>query len=534
MENLKRQLTFKDGISLAFGSILGSGILFLPSLTYFISGKDTIWVWLFTTLLCIPLVYIFSDMVKEIPNESGIEGFVSAGLGSRIGSTIPILFLGTVSLGMPSSALIVGEYVKNCFSGGTLFQLATAIFIVVSGMFVNLSGIKIGANIQLAITFLIAIVSVALLILAPPTMAIQTSLNFSSIDIVSIMPGIVVAFWAFAGFENLTFMAGEFKNPARDLKISMFVSLFCCGLLYLLLSLSCQSNITQANVNPIAGLYQLSETVFHPAIATLVITIFAFLAVQINFNSWIWGISRLIYSCAKQKKLPVYFSALDNKNIPTRAIYTLGLIFIGVILISTLFPSFLETMLVVVSTNFVFIYALCLTSYVLYRRSGVLKIIAAVMLALFAILMLSSKWLVLYPIFLFGLGLFINKIFYSGINEPKIQENSKREITKSADLIFIDDYESITQAWVMHGATVGKTIATYNSIHAFRADINKFDLSTPVYVDSDLNDEMKGQDFAKELYEYGFKNIYLSTGYPPSKFPKMFWIKEVVGKMPPF
>lgn len=529
MDKLKRQLTFKDGISLAFGSVLGSGILFLPSLTYFISGKDTIWVWLFTTILCFPLVYIFSDMVKEIPNESGIEGFVSAGLGNRIGSTIPILFLGTVSLGMPSSALIVGEYVKNCFSGGSHYQTITAIFIVLSGMLVNLSGIKIGANIQLAITFLITVAGVALLILAPPSVIVTAPLELGSIDLVSIFPGIVVAFWAFAGFENLTFMAGEFKNPAKDLKISMFVALFCCGLLYLFLSASVQSHIAQSNVNPIAGLYQISETVYQPVIATMVITIFAFLAVQINFNSWIWGMSRLIYSSARHNKLPAYFSVLNEKNIPARAIYTLGCIFIGIIFLSNLFPAFLETMLVVVSTNFVFIYALCLTSFVSYRRISLLKIIAIIMLAFFIILMLSSKWLLLYPVLLLGLGILINKMFYSNVDKT-----TKQVITKSADLIFIDDYESITEAWVLHGHVRGKMVAPYNSINAFRVDLNKFDLITPVYIDSDLNDVIKGQDFAKELYEYGFKNIYLATGRPRSNFPKMFWIKEVVGKMPPF
>lgn len=38
----------------------------------------------------------------------------------------------------------------------------------------------------------------------------------------------------------------------------------------------------------------------------------------------------------------------------------------------------------------------------------------------------------------------------------------------------------------------------------------------------------------KELYEKGFKNIYLSTGYQNTDFSEMYWIKEIVGKLPPF
>ncbi|HSW92733.1 MAG TPA: hypothetical protein VLJ15_00085 [Gammaproteobacteria bacterium] len=102
------------------------------------------------------------------------------------------------------------------------------------------------------------------------------------------------------------------------------------------------------------------------------------------------------------------------------------------------------------------------------------------------------------------------------------------------DLIFIDDCPIITKAWVLYGLSNNKKIASYNSIHSFRTDLNQFDLTTPIYIDSDLKDAMSGQDFAKELYEHGFKNIYLSTGHSPEKFPNMFWIKEIVGKMPPF
>lgn len=111
---------------------------------------------------------------------------------------------------------------------------------------------------------------------------------------------------------------------------------------------------------------------------------------------------------------------------------------------------------------------------------------------------------------------------------------SKQGMTKTVDFIFIDDDIAITHAWVLHGITKGKNIASYNSIRAFKVDLNKYDLNTPIYIDSDLNDVMKGQDFAKELYDEGFKNIYLSTGYLSTDFKNMYWIKQVVGKEPPF
>jgi len=86
----------------------------------------------------------------------------------------------------------------------------------------------------------------------------------------------------------------------------------------------------------------------------------------------------------------------------------------------------------------------------------------------------------------------------------------------------------------LHGLTKGKKIATYNSIRSFKTDINCYDFSTPIYIDSDLNDVITGQEYAKELYENGFEHIYLSTGHSPDKFKNMYWIKDILSKSPPF
>jgi len=105
---------------------------------------------------------------------------------------------------------------------------------------------------------------------------------------------------------------------------------------------------------------------------------------------------------------------------------------------------------------------------------------------------------------------------------------------KFVDFIFIDDNVAITDAWILHGLTKDKKLAVYNSFQGFKVDIHNYDLNTPIYIDSDLNEAMSGQDYALQLYEEGFNNIYLATGYSREHFPKMHWIKEIVGKNPPF
>lgn len=105
---------------------------------------------------------------------------------------------------------------------------------------------------------------------------------------------------------------------------------------------------------------------------------------------------------------------------------------------------------------------------------------------------------------------------------------------ETSNIVFIDDDKSLTYAWKLYAATKGISIATYNSTSDFCQDMGLFHLNTCIYIDYDLNESISGQDFAKKLYEIGFRDIYLTTGYRDLVFPEMYWIKKVIGKSPPF
>ena len=70
---------------------------------------------------------------------------------------------------------------------------------------------------------------------------------------------IAAAFWAYAGFENLTFMAGDFKKPDRDLIASIVVALVTCGSMYLLISICYAALVPLNEVKMTLSIYQLSE-----------------------------------------------------------------------------------------------------------------------------------------------------------------------------------------------------------------------------------------------------------------------------------
>lgn len=403
-KTLARQLTLKDGIALGIGSIMGSGILFLPSFSYSLSGTDVLVAWVLTTLFCLPLLIVFSDMVKAVPNERGVKGFLELGLGKDIAASLPILVLGTVCIGMPSAALIAGRYLSRYLEAGQWVEVASALGLVVAAIVANVQGLKTGSLFQRWVAFLLFIVGAGLFAMTVPEALPKLENVTFSWNINAILASSVVAFWAYAGFENMTFMAGEFKNPHRDIMISIAVSLLLCGLLYIGLTANVVALIPQERVDNIAGLYQLAESVQHKAVATILIVLFAFGAVAINLTSWSWGISRLIFASAETGALPRYFHALSDKSVPKRALLLLLAIFSAVVVIASIFPAWFERGLQVVSTNFVVLYLLCIVSYVSYVGSWPKKILGGLLAAALIVALSSSGWMVLYPLALVGLA----------------------------------------------------------------------------------------------------------------------------------
>lgn len=106
-------------------------------------------------------------------------------------------------------------------------------------------------------------------------------------------------------------------------------------------------------------------------------------------------------------------------------------------------------------------------------------------------------------------------------------------VFRTPDLILLDDKILVTKTWSLAAKKYGKKIVTFNSDEILMTYIDYFDKNTNIYLDSDLGDE-KGECVAKNLYDCGFENLYITTGFDLNNFPRLPWIKGVFGKTPIF
>ncbi len=395
---LERTLGLGGGIALAIGSVAGSGILFLPSVTYRLAGPDALVVWVAAVLLCVPLLLVFSAMVREVPDGSGLEGFVARGLGPDAAACVPALILVTYYPGLAAASLVAGGYLETAVGGGQVVELVGALLVIGVTTAANLVGARAGARWQSTVMWLLLIAAVSLVALTVPEArggyeAVRPVLS----DLDPIVAGVLVGFWAFAGFENMTFIAGELRNPQRDYLVVTVIALVAYAALALLLTANLAAIVPRTEVDALLGIAQLADAVALPGVGVGAITVLALALVQANTGSWLWGTSRLLHAGAREGRLPAWLTPLDGRGVPRRAVLALALPGAALTCFAAAVPMVIVPFVVAASAVFLFLYLLALVSY-LRTASGLLRRGGASVLTLVLLAIVASRgWYVALP-----------------------------------------------------------------------------------------------------------------------------------------
>lgn len=396
---MSKKLGLIQSIPLGIGSIIGSGILFLPSLTYKVSGSDVMLSWILIIALCIPGIIFFNEMVGKLSIEnSNLNGLIEIGLGKDVGNSVGLILLGTVVFGMPSAAIVAGSYCSDYFDMQILKPIVAFLLVTVA-LLVNFFGLNTASWISLIISALLLLCGTFLYVGSLQPISSYTVLK-PSFNINNVYSGSVLAFWAFAGFENLTFLYSKFENPKRDLFITIVVSIVVCGALYLGLVSNYAAIVPYNNISDTTGLMQLASFIGGSKLGAVIVS-FAITAVLINLISWTGGVLQLIHHTSSKNIIST--SIAHNKNGP---IYLLSALFYISLFIGLLSPEYFEKVVVVVSTNFLLIYLLLIGSYIFQSSSFAKKALASIVALVLLATLSSSSYLLIYPFVLFVFSIF--------------------------------------------------------------------------------------------------------------------------------
>ncbi len=344
-------------VALYMSSVLGSGVLVLPGLAAQVAGPASLIAWVILSLASYPLAYTFASLSARRPESGGVYSFARESFGFRTANMVGWLFVAWDITGAPVVTVIAASYLAFAFPLSRTLIYIIAGVLMLGAFLVNYRGIVVSSKIQLMVIVAIVALLLTTVIASSPRIAAGNFTPFFPNGLLPIGVAAALIFWSYLGYENVSNVAEEFKNPERDFHRSILLSVVVISGLYLSVALAAigtQAYKAGGSVAPFATMLSNALGVYG-AIGT------AILAVIIIFgtvNTYTTGISRVNYATAKEGGFPRFLDRIHSKTrVPHRALMLLLGLWLTLIL-SYILNVDLETALLIPSGAAILVYVI--------------------------------------------------------------------------------------------------------------------------------------------------------------------------------
>src|SRR5438067_12482320 len=137
------------------------------------------------------------------------------------------------------------------------------------------------------------------------------------------------ALWAYDGWNNITFLAGEVKQPDRNLPLGLIISMFLVMGLYLLVNLGYYHVLTPTEVANVPASLSVAAEVVRRLLGAIALTLMAAAMMTSSFGALhasILATSRVPYAMARDR---LFFKGLakvsPRTHVPIRSLIALGI-----------------------------------------------------------------------------------------------------------------------------------------------------------------------------------------------------------------
>jgi amino acid efflux transporter len=188
-----------------------------------------------------------------------------------------------------------------------------AALIILGAFMINYRGIVVSGKVQLAVIVAIVGLLLTAVIASAPLVRVENFTPFFPNGILPIGVAAALIFWSYLGYENVSNVAEEFKNPERDFHRSIVLSVVVISALYLSVAIATvgtQAYKAGGSVAPFAAILSNALGVYG-RISTAVLAVFIIFGTA---NAYTTGMSRVIYSVAKEGGLPKVIARIHPKT----------------------------------------------------------------------------------------------------------------------------------------------------------------------------------------------------------------------------
>lgn len=279
-DELKRTLSLPDSISMVAGSMIGCGIFLVSAdiSRQVNSAFLLLAVWLLSGFVSFCGAMAYGELASNIPDEGGQYMYLKKIYNDKVAflfgwTLFLVIQAGTIAAISVAFSKFAGLLIPAISSHNILFSIGAlqittqklfGLFTILTLTYINSRGIEYGIITQnlFTITKLLSIAAVIIcgLFFGLNWHVISLNFSFSNFsfhisDIAKISTATVGALFASITWNNITFIAGEIKEPEKNVKKALAYGVGLVVVLYLLM------NIVYVTTTPLASIQTAPEDI---------------------------------------------------------------------------------------------------------------------------------------------------------------------------------------------------------------------------------------------------------------------------------
>lgn len=319
--------------ALVINGVIGAGIFALPYALAQRAGGWTPLIILGIGVALLPLVFTLSRLSQMFDQTGGPILYAEEAYGKTPGFAVGWLQFLSVAASTAANANALSDYLLGSTASGTsaaVHAVGTLAFLLLA-LALNFMPSRQTARFLLLASFAKIMPLLAIAGLAIPYLAGAIA-NPAAAETWDPGKAVLLACYAMIGFEGMLTMAGEARNPKRDMPRALISMFLVCTLVYALVAAAYVATAYVPGKVDSAPVATTATALLGPVGGTLALFA-AFASILGNLVLVILGNSRRLFALQEQSDLPAWFGAVrPGSGIPGNAVLAVGVFVIALAL----------------------------------------------------------------------------------------------------------------------------------------------------------------------------------------------------------
>ena len=336
-QKLQKNLGLAAALSTVIGMVIGGGVFFKPQAVYTLTGGAPglgILAWVIAGILTITAGLTAAEVSAAIPKTGGMMVYIEEIYGKKLGMLTgwmqSVLFfpatIAAIAVMFGSQTVLLLGLNENLVIPITV---GTLLFISI----LNTFGSKTSGIIQTVSTVAklvpLFIIIVFGFIKGGGNNAITTPFVAEGVSAASVIGQVLIAIlFAYDGWINVGALAGEMKNPGKDLPKAIVGGLSVTMAVYITINLAYLWVLPADQIAQYANPASAVAQVIFGDMGGKVVTVGILISVFGCINGYLLTGPRVLYTLGQQKSVPGYkaIGALNKNGVPANATLIMGVV----------------------------------------------------------------------------------------------------------------------------------------------------------------------------------------------------------------